>query len=76
MSTPCRKKGCDIMNTEVKRMIKDAGLKHWQIADMCGISEATLVRWLRHVLTPDQENQIKKAIMEVDSHVSIDKSGR
>ena len=32
---------------EIRRRIKDSGKKHWQVAAGLGISEATLVRWLR-----------------------------
>ena len=59
------------MNAEVKRMIGAAGLKQWQVADMCGISEATLVRWLRHELTREQKEQIQKAIKEAKNHVGF-----
>ena len=59
------------MNSQLRKMIRDAGLKHWQIADMCGISEATLVRWLRHELTREQKEQIQKAIKEAKNHVGF-----
>ena len=32
---------------EIRRRIKDSGKKHWQVAAGIGVSEATLVRWLR-----------------------------
>ena len=50
------------MNDSIKRQIKDAGLKQWQIADYLGISEPTFTRLMRHDLTEDQRARILEAI--------------
>lgn len=48
------------------QMVRDAakrnGVKHWQIAEYLGISEPTIVRWLRIPLSPEKEQAILKAI--------------
>ncbi len=36
-----------MLTKEIRKQIKESGKKHWQIAADAGISEATLVRWLR-----------------------------
>ena len=49
-------------NQDIKKKIKDAGVHQYQIADILGVSEATLVRWLRYELTDEQRNMIFDAI--------------
>ena len=50
------------MNQEIKQAIKEAGLKQWQVAEACGISEFALVRWLRYELTEEKRVRIYDAI--------------
>ncbi|MBR0267504.1 MAG: helix-turn-helix transcriptional regulator [Clostridia bacterium] len=50
------------MNRDIKDMIKAAGLHQYQVADLCGVSETTLVRWLRYELTPEKREMILSAI--------------
>ena len=50
------------MNREIKEKIKAAGLYQYQVAELCGIGETTLVRWLRHELTEEKKNLILSAI--------------
>lgn len=52
-------------NSTVREAIKNANLKHWEIADRLGISENTLVRWLRVPLPIDKHERIMKAIQEL-----------
>ena len=47
-------------NQTIREAAKRKGVKHWQIAEHLGISEPTIVRWLRVPLSPER----KKAIME------------
>ena len=50
------------MNQEIKKAIRTAGLKQWQVAKACGVSEFTLVRWLRDELTDERREAIFSAI--------------
>ncbi len=50
------------MNNDIKKKIKAAGLHQYQVADLCGISETTLVRWLRYELNDEKKNMIFTAI--------------
>ena len=50
------------MNTDVREAIKRANLKQWQIADYCGVSESTLIRWLRFELSEEHRKLIYQAI--------------
>ncbi len=51
-----------LMNQRIRMAIKDAGLRHWEVAERCGVSEYTFVRWLRHELPTDREQAILTAI--------------
>ncbi len=42
---------------EIRRLIKVSGMKHWLLAEKLGISEATLVRWLRKDRLPENTQQ-------------------
>ena len=50
------------MNKAIKEAIRKAGVKQWQVAAALGISEATIVRWLRQELTEERRKAILSAI--------------
>ena len=50
------------MNQEIKKAIREAGLKQWQVAKACGVVESTFIRWLRDDLTAERREQIMNAI--------------
>jgi hypothetical protein len=50
------------INDDIRMKIRAAGLYQWQVAMACGISEFTLVRWLRGSLTEEQRKAIYTAI--------------
>lgn len=49
-------------NESIRNKAKQSGVKHWEIASVMGISEQTMVRWLRKPLDPARENEISRAI--------------
>ena len=49
-------------NEDIRRLIKDACLKQWKLAERLGISESTLVRKLRKELNTEEKEIIKKEI--------------
>ena len=51
-------------NKDIKRMIKEAGVYQWQIAEAIGIDETTLCRWLRFQLTDEKRELIINAIRQ------------
>ncbi|MFR4413363.1 MAG: hypothetical protein ACLT4K_05250 [Catenibacterium sp.] len=51
-------------NQEVREALQNKGMKQWELADMLGISEFTLTRWLRKELTDDKKELLLKAINE------------
>lgn len=52
-------------NQTVRDEARKRGVKHWQIAQKLGISEPTIMRWLRTPLTPEREKMVLSAINEV-----------
>ncbi len=50
------------MNEDIKEKIKAAGLHQYQVAELCGIGETTLVRWLRKELSAERKAIILSAI--------------
>lgn len=56
-------------NLEIRSAISEAGLKHWQVADAAGISEATLCVWLRKPLSNEREKRVKAAINQLKAGV-------
>ena len=51
-------------NREVREALHNKGMKQWELADMLGVSEFTLTRWLRKELTEDKKELLLKAINE------------
>ena len=51
-------------NQDVREALQNKGMKQWELADMLGISEFTLTRWLRKELTEDKKELLLKAINE------------
>lgn len=49
-------------NNEIREKARSAGVKHWQIANAIGVSEQTLVRWLRTPLDECKRQRINAAI--------------
>ena len=56
-------------NSEIRRIAKERGVKHWQIAMHMGVSEQTFMRWLRTPLSEDKEKAILCAIEELTEEV-------
>lgn len=49
-------------NEELKQKIKNNGFYQWQVALEAGITEATLIRWLREPERTERIEQINSAI--------------
>ena len=49
-------------NEEIKALLKSKGLFYWQVAEQLGVSESTLLRWMRTEFTADRKAKIEAAI--------------
>ena len=54
-------------NEDLRRQIKNAGARFWQIADRMKISEATLTRRFRREMSEAEKNEVLKAVNEIRS---------
>lgn len=54
-------------NTDIRREIAEAGLKHWEVADAIGVNEATLCVWLRKPLIGERRSRVIDAIQRLKS---------
>lgn len=52
-------------NAKVRNAAKQCGVKHWQIAEQLGVSEQTIMRWLRMPLPAEKEKAILGAIHDL-----------
>lgn len=52
-------------NRKIRDAIYDKRLRNWEVADALKISEATFVRWMRHELPEDRQDQIVEAIKSI-----------
>lgn len=52
-------------NQKLRDAAKAVGVKQWEIAVHIGISEPTLVRWMRMPMSSDREKTILAAIAEL-----------
>ena len=58
---------CKMCNEDIRNEIRIANVKQWEVADAIGISEMTMVKWLRKELSPDKKELIRKGISEVNA---------
>lgn len=57
-------------NQEIRRYAKVRGVKHWEIAAYLGISEQTILRWLRTPLPTEKETAIREAVDAIERRKS------
>lgn len=57
-------------NEDVRTAIKKCGIKHWQLADILNISEATMIRKLRHELASEEKDKILNILENYKKEVS------
>ena len=53
----------------LRELIKSAGLRQWEVAEAAGVSEFTIIRWLRHP-TADQQARIVAAIKRLQAEAA------
>ncbi|MBQ6676380.1 MAG: hypothetical protein IJM75_09635 [Ruminococcus sp.] len=58
-------------NKIVRDELKVRGVRHWELAHELGISEQTLVRWLRFELSEDKQLDMLEKIEEIAKRKEI-----
>lgn len=59
-------------NNHIRRAARAADIPLWAVAAELGISEPTLIRWLRLPLAPEREQQVMAAIERLAREVDED----
>ena len=52
-------------NMIVSEELKSRGVRHWELAHALGVSEQTLVRWLRFKLSEDKQMDMLEKIEQI-----------
>ena len=52
-------------NKIIRDELKARGVRHWELAHELGVSEQTLVRWLRFELSEDRQLEMLMKIEEI-----------
>ena len=52
-------------NEDLRNEIRIANVKQWEVADAIGISEMTMVKWLRKELSPEKKAMVRDGIATV-----------
>jgi len=63
------------MNEDIKRIMADAGVKQWQVADELHKHEQTFYRQLRYELSEQERNEILRAIEIASARAALHHSG-
>ena len=56
-------------NEKIRNAMKSKGVRQWQVALRLGVSDQTLIRWLRVPLTADKEAAVLAAVEELSKEV-------
>lgn len=56
-------------NEHIRQAAKKAKVSLWRVAAEIGVSEPTIIRWLRFPLPEDKEQQIVAAIKKLEREV-------
>lgn len=56
-------------NKKIRDAMKNKGVRQWQVALRLGVSDQTLIRWLRVPLTADKEAAVLAAVEELSKEV-------
>ena len=57
-------------NNELKQEIKENNLYQWQVAYEVGVTEMTLIRWLRTPITKERAERVNAAIERLKAGAS------
>ena len=52
-------------NKIIREELKERSVRHWELAAALGVSEQTLVRWLRFELSEDRQLEMLMKIEEI-----------
>lgn len=69
----CQGGKLNMCNEDLRNEIRIANVKQWEVADAIGISEMTMVKWLRKELSPDKKAMVREGIAAVKAKHELNK---
>jgi predicted XRE-type DNA-binding protein len=54
-----------VKNIEIRNLIKQKRLKHYEVAEQLGISEYTFCKWMRTEMTAERKEKVLQAIESI-----------
>ena len=54
-----------MLNTDLRDAIRIANVRQWEVAEAIGISEMSMVKWLRRELPVDKKMRVQEGIRKV-----------
>lgn len=54
-----------IRNAEIRKLLSDTGIKHFEAAEACGVTCYTFSHWLQTELTPEKKDKVLNAIRTI-----------
>lgn len=55
----------EIANAELRRYMYNNRVSQWKVAQVIGVHENTVIRWLRTPLTPKRHQKITQAVEQI-----------
>jgi hypothetical protein len=52
-------------NMDLRNEFRIADVRQWQVAGALGVSEMTLLKWLRFELSEEKKNRVREAIEKI-----------
>ena len=56
-------------NLEIRNLLRQKRIRHYEVASALGISEGTFCKWLRSELPPDKQKKFLEAIVEIENEI-------
>ena len=58
-------------NADIRNKLKATGAKQWELAQEIGISQSTLVVWLRVELTDERLDRVTEALKRIEARRNV-----
>lgn len=54
-------------NADLRAFLKENGVALWQVGDLLGVSETTVIKHLRRELSQDEKDHIRELVLKEES---------
>lgn len=53
-------------NMKIRKRIDEGGFKYWQVANLVGVTDTTLSKWMRFQLTGARLERVEEALLKLE----------